>query len=176
MIPYYEFLDAGMTVDISSIEGGAILFEPISLKYPFRSHADNRYLGDEDAIKKTENSLKIDDVDFTEYDIIYMAGGWGVAYEKDGKPLVEGKNMTAVTNKQVEELGISITPLHPERELRALGANFKSNTGFKDVFQTLVVIDSNIVTGQNQNSSGATAQAMLKILEEKSIGRIEKNR
>jgi hypothetical protein len=29
-IAYYEFLDAGMTVDIASIEGGEIPFEPVS--------------------------------------------------------------------------------------------------------------------------------------------------
>jgi putative intracellular protease/amidase len=46
-IAYYEFLDAGMTVDIASIEGGIIPFEPVSLRYPLATHADNRYLDDE---------------------------------------------------------------------------------------------------------------------------------
>lgn len=32
-IPYYEFLDAGLTVDIASIEGGEIPIEPVSLRY-----------------------------------------------------------------------------------------------------------------------------------------------
>lgn len=202
-IAYYEFIDAGMSVDIASIEGGVIPFEPVSLRWPLATHADKRYLNDEDAQNKTQNSLKIDDVNFLNYDIIWLAGGWGASYdlgysevlgekisaahaegillgsvchgvlgfrmatEVDGKPLVEGKTMTGVTDKQVEELGIEITPLHPETELRKQNANFVSNTAFRDFFATYVAIDGNIVTGQNQNSSGETAQTLLRMLAEK---------
>lgn len=203
-IPYYEFIDAGMTVDIASIEGGVIPFEPVSLRYPLATTADYRYLADADAQTKTTNSLRIDEVDFLEYDIIFMAGGWGAAYDLgtsevlgekiseahaagillgsvchgalgfllavdvDGSPLVEGRTMTGVTDKQVEELGIGITPQHPETELRRLGANFVSSTAFRDFFATYVAVDSNIVTGQNQNSSGDTAQTLLRMLAERS--------
>jgi putative intracellular protease/amidase len=202
-IAYYEFLDAGMTVDIASPKGGVIPFEPVSLRWPMVTHADKRYLSDKDAQNKTQNSLSIDDVDFFEYDIIWMAGGWGASYdlgysevlgekisdahaegillgsvchgvlgfrmatEIDGKPLVEGKTMTGVTDKQVQELGIEITPLHPETELRKQGANYVSSTAFKDMFATYVAIDGNIVTGQNQNSSGETAQILLRMLADK---------
>jgi putative intracellular protease/amidase len=202
-IAYYEFLDAGMTVDIASIEGGVIPFEPVSLRWPLATHADKRYLNDEDAQNKTQNSLSIEDVDFLDYDIIWLAGGWGAAYdlgysemlgdkisaahaegillgsvchgalgflnatEVDGSPLVEGKTITAVTDKQVEELGIEITPQHPETELRKQNANFVSNTAFRDFFATYVAVDGNIVTGQNQNSSGPTAQELLRLLAEK---------
>ncbi len=202
-IPYYEFIDAGMEVDIASIQGGQVPIEPVSLKYPVRTHADKRYLKDDIAQEKTENSLKIDDVDVNDYEIIFMAGGWGAAYdlgtskvlgekiteanekdillgsvchgalgflqakEVDGKPLVERKKITGVTDKQVEELNITITPQHPETELRKLNADFKSNTAFRDFFATMTVIDGNIVTGQNQNSSGETAQEMLRLLNER---------
>jgi putative intracellular protease/amidase len=159
-------------------------------------------LNDPAAQSKTANSLKIDDLDFRDYDIIWLAGGWGAAYDLgfsdvlgtkiseahaedvllgsvchgalgflmatdvDGSPLVEGRTMTAVTDKQVEELGIQITPQHPETELRRLGANFVSATAFRDFFATYVAIDGNIVTGQNQNSSGETAQTLLAMLAE----------
>lgn len=201
-IAYYEFIDAGMTVDIASIEGGLIPFEPVSLRYPLATKDDYRYLEDADAQFKTQNSLKIADLDFRDYDIIWLAGGWGAAYDLgysevlgekiseahaagillgsvchgalgflmatdvDGRPLVEGKTMTAVTDKQVQELGIDITPQHPETELRALGANFVSDTAFRDFFATYVAVDGNIVTGQNQNSSGETAQILLAMLAE----------
>lgn len=203
-IAYYEFLDAGMTVDIASIEGGVIPFEPVSLRWPLATHADKRYLNDEDAQSKTQNSLSIENVDFTDYDIIWLAGGWGAAYDLgfsqelgdkiseayeedillgsvchgalgflmatkvDGSPLVEGMTMTAVTDKQVEELRIDITPQHPETELRKLGANFVSDTAFRDFFATYIAVDGNIVTGQNQNSSGPTAQLLLRMLAEES--------
>ena len=202
-IAYYEFIDAGMTVDIASIEGGEIPFEPRSLNYPMTSHADRRYLKDETALNKTRNSLKVDDVDFLDYDIIWMAGGWGASYdlgysevlgekiskahaegillgsvchgalgfrmatEVDGKPLVEGKTMTGVSDKQIQELRIEMTPLHPETELRKQKANYVSGSGFRDFLATCVAVDGNIVTGQNQNSSGETAQELLRLLNEK---------
>jgi putative intracellular protease/amidase len=192
-----------MTVDIASIEGGEIPFEPVSLRYPLATSADKRYLKDDEVQKKTMNSLKIDDVNFLEYDIIYMAGGWGASYDLgysevlgdkiteanakgilmgsvchgalgflkaqdiDGTPLVEGRKITAVSDKQVEELGITATPMHPETELRKLGADYQKNEVFKDFFATLVVVDNNLVTGQNQNSSGETAQTLLRLLDEK---------
>lgn len=203
-IAYYEFIDAGMTVDIASIEGGVIPFEPVSLRWPLATHDDRRYLNDEDAQYKTQNSLSIEDISFTDYDIIWLAGGWGAAYDlgfsqelgdkiseayeagillgsvchgalgflmatkADGSPLVEGMTITAVTDKQVEELRIDITPQHPETELRALGANFVSDTAFRDFFATYVAVDGKIVTGQNQNSSGPTAQLLLRMLAEES--------
>lgn len=203
-IPYYEFLDAAMTVDVASIKGGKIPVEPMSVKWPLTTSADKRFLEDTDYLNKIENSLKIDDVDFTKYDIIYMAGGWGAAYDlgqsevlgekisqsyaegkilgsvchgalgflkavdEKGEVLVKGKAMTAVTDKQVKELGITITPLHPETELRRLGANFESETAFKDFFANHIVVEGNIVTGQNQNSGGETAQEMMKILDQDS--------
>lgn len=201
-IPYYEFLEAGMTVDIASIKGSKVPIESKSMKYPLASHADQRYLKDSAAQNKVNNSLKIDNIDFLEYDIIFMAGGWGAAYdlgtsevlgqkiteanakdillgsvchgvlgfrlaeETNGKPLVEDKIITGVSDKQIQELKIESTPLHPETELRKQHANYQSATAFKDTFATLVVIDGNIVTGQNQNSGGETAQTLLRLLAE----------
>jgi putative intracellular protease/amidase len=90
-----------------------------------------------------------------------------LAEEVDGRPLVEGKRVSAVTDKQVEELNIQITPYHPEEELRKQGAIFESKSAFRDFFATYVAVDGNLVTGQNQNSSGETAQTLLALLAER---------
>ena len=202
-VPYYEFSDARMQVDIASINGGEIPIEPISLKWPVATLSDCKFLKDADFQKKVKNSLKIDAVNFTQYDVVYMAGGWGAAYDlgtskvlgrkiseaylskvilgsvchgalgflqaKDekGNPLVKGRKMTAVTDKQVKELGIEITPQHPERELRAAGALFEAKTALRDMFADHVVIDGTIVTGQNQNAGAETAQKMMDVLKKK---------
>jgi putative intracellular protease/amidase len=68
-----------------------------------------------------------------------------------------------VTDKQVAELGISETPQHPERELRAAGALFESSTKVRDFFADHVVADGRLVTGQNQNAGTETAQQMMRI-------------
>ena len=195
---YYEFLDARMQVDVASIEGGEIPWDPWSLQRALKTGYDDRYLSDPVLQSKTENSLPIDDLDFTEYDIVYLAGGWGAAYDlgyseelgrkvsdayaggtvvggvchgllglllatdENGKPLVEGRRITAVTDKQVDELNIDITPMHPERELRAAGAIFESETAFRDIFANHVVVDGRIVSGQNQNAGPEVANLMIK--------------
>jgi len=199
-VPYYQFSDAGMQVDIASIRGGEIPIEPMSLGWPVATSADKRYVADAGFQAKVKGSQKIDGVDFTSYDLIYLAGGWGAAYDlgtsdalgqkvsqayadgailgsvchgalgflkardENGKPLVQGRKMTAVTDKQVKELGIEITPMHPERDLRAAGALFESATAFRDMFANHVVTDGTIVTGQNQNAGAEVAQKMMGLL------------
>lgn len=199
-VPYYTFLDGGMKVDVASIQGGKIPIEPSSLRWPLLAPEDKRFLKDADFKNKVDNSLKIDDIDFAKYDAIFMAGGWGAAYDlgfsevlgkkltqayasnavlgsvchgalgflnaKDekGEPLVKGRRMTGVTDKQVRELRITMTPQHPERELRNAGALYESATAFRDIFASHVVSDGTIITGQNQNDGAETAQRMMKLI------------
>ena len=74
--------------------------------------------------------------------------------------------MTGVTDKQIKELGIKITPQHPETELRKAGVIFENSSAFRDMFATHVVVDDEqrFVTGQNQNSGHETAQKMMAII------------
>ncbi len=203
-VPYYQFLDAYMQVDVASIQGGEIPIEPVSLRWPVVTPEDRRFLADRQLQDQVKHSLNIATLDFTKYDVVFMAGGWGAAYDlgyspvlgekisqayrakiilgsvchgalgflqaKDssGEPLVKGKRMTAVTDKQVQELGIMITPQHPERELRKAGALYESESAFLDIFASHVVIDGNLVTGQNQNDGAQVAQQMMTFLEKKS--------
>ncbi|MDA8788655.1 type 1 glutamine amidotransferase domain-containing protein [Porticoccaceae bacterium] len=202
--PYYSYLDAGMQIDVASIKGGQIPVDPSGLGRAMISPEDKRYLNDPTLLAKVENSLLIDDVDFTQYDAIFLVGGWGAAYDlgysevlakklgdayygakeplmgsvchgalgfinvKDlnGNKLIASRAMTGVTDKQVKELGIELTPLHPETELRKAGAVFESQTAFRDVFATHVAIDAEqrFITGQNQNSGLETAQKMIAIM------------
>lgn len=198
--PYYEFLDAGMEVDIASVRGGRIPVDPQTLLWLIRAPYDDRALADPALQAKIASSKKVGELDFTQYDVVFLAGGWGAAYDlgdsdelglgigaasaagkvfggvchgplgllrartPDGRPLVEGRRVTAVTDKQVRELGIDVTPQHPETELRRAGAKFESRTAFRDFFASHVVVDGNLVTGQNQNSGAETAQKMMELL------------
>lgn len=205
-VPYYEFQDAGMDVDVASIKGGEIPIDPQSFYYGMKSEADKRYLKDKDFQAKVKNSLKIDDVDFTKYDAIMLSGGWGAAYDlgqsevlgkkiseayyaekpvigsvchgalgliqakdKNGNLLIKGRDMTGVTDRQLKQLGVFFTPLHPETELRKAGTNFKANSKALDALATITVVDQEkrFVTGQNQNSGHETAQTMMEIISNK---------
>lgn len=195
--PYYEFLDAGMMVDVASIQGGQIPIEPDSFRWFLAAPSDKRYSKDPVLQARVKASLKIDAIDFTQYEIVFLAGGWGAAYDlgrsvvlgqkiteawaagkviggvchgplglllaadADGKALIKGKRLTAVTDRQIAQLGIQITPQHPERELRAAGAVFESATAFFEPFANHTVVDGRLVTGQNQNAGAETAQKMM---------------
>lgn len=203
--PYYAFLDSGMDVDIASIKGGQIPIEPMSLKWPVASTPDKRYLNDPMFQSKVSRSYQIDQVDMTQYDIVFLAGGWGAAYDfgqsaelgekvasayaddaviggvchgplgllqargGDGRLIVEGRRVSAVTDKQIEELGITFTPMHPERDLRAAGVVFEADEAFRDMFANNVVIDGRLVTGQNQNSATETAVKMMQVLIDEAV-------
>ncbi len=81
--PYYEFLDAGMTVDVASVRGAEIPIEPAMLRWPMANTDPSvaRFKSDPVLQEKVQNSLKIDDVDFTRYDVVFLAGGWGAAWD-----------------------------------------------------------------------------------------------
>ena len=74
--------------------------------------------------------------------------------------------MTGVTDRQLEQLDIAMTPLHPETELRKAGVIYESSTALIDIFATHVTVDDEqrFVTGQNQNSGLETSHTMMSIL------------
>ncbi|MDG0970287.1 MAG: type 1 glutamine amidotransferase domain-containing protein [Porticoccaceae bacterium] len=201
--PYYTFLDAGMQVDVASILGGEIPVDPQTLSRMMITNHDKRYLDDAALQAKMRSSIPIKDIDFTQYDTIFLAGGWGAAYDlgysvelgakiseayygqstiiggvchgvlglikaldDSGNPLIAGRKMTGVTNKQIKELGITQTPMHPETELKKAGAIFKSATAFQDFLATHVTVDleQRFVTGQNQNSGLEAAHQIVALL------------
>jgi len=79
--PYYAFLDAGMQVDIASIKGGAVPIEPDSFLWLLAAPSDKRYLKDPQARAKVQASLPLDTLELGQYDIVFLAGGWGAAYD-----------------------------------------------------------------------------------------------
>lgn len=207
-VPYYLFRDAGMRVDVASPRGGVVPVEPLSVKEVLRTAADDRMLGDDVLRGQLTNSLAAADVDFPAYDIVYLAGGWGAAFDlgqsaalgdgisaasaagrviggichgplgllrarrPDGRPLVAGRRLTAVTDAQVRQLGVSITPLHPESALRAAGARFEcAHHRFRDFFANHWVVDEDLITGQNQNAGPMVARLMMQRVLDKARSR-----
>jgi putative intracellular protease/amidase len=197
-VPYYVFLDAGMQVDVASPLGGIVPIDPLSMKETIRTPEDDRLLGDAVFRDKLTHSLAIGSLDFTAYDIIYFAGGWGAAFDlgqsevlggkvsdafaagrviggichgplgllrartPEGRLLVEGRRLTAVTDKQIHELGIALTPLHPETALRQAGALFEGKSHpARDFFANHFVADGDLITGQNQNAGPMVARLMM---------------
>lgn len=84
------------------------------------------------------------------------------ARRPDGELVVKGRRITAVTDRQVHQLGVTITPLHPESALRAAGAAFECvHHPVRDFFANHVVADEDLITGQNQNAGPMVARRMM---------------
>jgi putative intracellular protease/amidase len=79
--PYYTFLDAQMEVDISSIKGGKIPIEKLSLQPLVRTKEDRRFLKDPVFQEKVSHSKSISEINIEDYDIVFLSGGWGAAYD-----------------------------------------------------------------------------------------------
>ena len=83
---------------------------------------------------------------------------------QDGNPFVKGRNVTGFSNS--EEAVVQLTDVVPfliEDEFARLGAYYSKGADW----QSHVLVDGRLVTGQNPASSEAAAEALLKILEQK---------
>ena len=96
--------------------------------------------------------------------VCHAPGALRHAKTPDGRPLVEGKNVTGFTNTEEEAVGLTrVVPFLVEDELKAKGGRF-SKTGDWGVH---VVTDGLLVTGQNPASSGPAAKELLGLLARK---------
>jgi putative intracellular protease/amidase len=81
-----------------------------------------------------------------------------------GKPLVEGKNVTGFTNGEEEAVGLTkVVPFLVEDELMRLGAIFSKvkNWGVH------TIVDGQLITGQNPASSGPAARVLIETINRK---------
>ncbi|MDI4232920.1 type 1 glutamine amidotransferase domain-containing protein [Bradyrhizobium sp. Arg237L] len=79
----------------------------------------------------------------------------------DGKPLVQGKEVTGFTNGEEEAVGLTkVVPFLVEDEMLRLGAVFSKKANWA----VHVVSDGLLTTGQNPASSGPAAKLLLEKL------------
>lgn len=77
----------------------------------------------------------------------------------EGKPLVKGKRVTGFTNSEEEEVDLTkVVPFLVEDELKRLGGHFEKAPNW----QSFVVVDGRLITGQNPASSTAVVHTLLK--------------
>ena len=79
----------------------------------------------------------------------------------DGLPLVQGKSVTGFANTEEAAIGLTgIVPFLVEDLLKNNGGNYSK----AEDWQSYVVTDGNLITGQNPASSEAAARALLEKL------------
>jgi len=83
------------------------------------------------------------------------------ARNADGAPIVSGREVTGISNAEETLTGFDkLVPVLPETRLRELGARYSCAAALAEH----VVVDDNVLTGQNPASAGPLAQAVLRQL------------
>ncbi|MEV6305896.1 type 1 glutamine amidotransferase domain-containing protein [Actinoplanes sp. NPDC051861] len=188
--PWKVFTDAGYTVDLVSVAGGEPPVDGADLDDPVQ-----RAFLDLPALKDTPRFADVDQsaydavlfagghgamFDFpADTDLaaltrdLYERGGVVAAVchgpaalvgvtLSDGSPLVAGKRVAGFTNTEESAVGLTeVVPFLLQSRLEELGAR---HSGAAD-WQSHVVTDGRLVTGQNPASSTAVAEAVLKVLK-----------
>jgi putative intracellular protease/amidase len=82
-----------------------------------------------------------------------------VTYE--GQPIVKGKRVTGFTNTEEEAVQLTnVMPFLVEDELKRLGGHYEKAGDW----ESFVIVDGRLITGQNPASSTAAAQELLRVL------------
>ena len=81
--------------------------------------------------------------------------------DKDGNPLIQGKNMTGFTDEEEDfsdkYVGKKAMPFRIEDEAKKLGAEFKKT----NAFEPFAIKDGNLITGQQQHSVAEVARLVI---------------
>lgn len=188
-VPYLVFKEKGYDVLVTSIAGGEVALDPNSIEekaewkqaeeelkntVPLsKEHAqgfDTIFLpGGHGTMFDFPNSETLQYVlqQFAEEGKVISAvchgpAGLVNATYKDGTPIVKGKNITAFTDSEEKEMQLDQhMPFLLETILREKGGEFHS----KENWTVHAIRDGNLVTGQNPQSSEATALKVVEALE-----------
>ncbi|MFO7252064.1 MAG: type 1 glutamine amidotransferase domain-containing protein [Actinomycetes bacterium] len=193
--PWKVFVEAGLTVDLVSVQGG----EPPMDGHDPSDPVQQRFLADPEMSAKLKNTPKPGEVDPSRYGIVLYAGGHGVMWDFPGNAelaalgrqvyeqggvvaavchgpaglvdltLSDGSHLVA--GKRVaaftndEEAAVGLTEVVP-----FLLADRLTERGATHVpapnFAANVVVDGRLVTGQNPASATGVAEAAVKALRE----------
>lgn len=191
-VPFLIFRDTGYEITVASIKGGKSPIDEGSLS------CSNPMEWDE-AAKFLENTKKLEEVEYKNFDAIFFPGGHGPMFDiaenelvaevtghfyntgkatsavchgpagllgakrTDGEPIVKNKRVTSFTNE--EENIVKRTELVPfllQSRLEQLGAEFTQLKPWAEH----VIVDDNLITGQNPASAIAVAEKVIEYLNQ----------
>jgi putative intracellular protease/amidase len=79
--PYYILADAGVDLTLASPKGGQPPVDPKSESADAQSSSTKRFYGDYDLIDKVAHTLKLSEVNETDYDAVFYPGGHGPLWD-----------------------------------------------------------------------------------------------
>ncbi|WP_414042982.1 type 1 glutamine amidotransferase domain-containing protein [Macrococcus sp. EM39E] len=185
---YDYFTQKKAEIVLFSVKGGKVPVDPFSVSTMMLDYNTKNYMENESFMKLLENTKPINEADTSEYDAVYFTGGHGTVFDfpdnDDIKRIItemdrDKKVISAVCHggaallnfdrdrlqniqvtgfSNLEEMMVKKTnkvPFLLEDELKKKGADYK-----KAVLPMApyVVVDGNIITGQNPQSPKSVAK------------------
>mmetsp|Transcript_64790 Transcript_64790/g.163129 ORF Transcript_64790/g.163129 Transcript_64790/m.163129 type:complete len:561 (-) Transcript_64790:187-1869(-) len=77
-IPYIIFKNAGIDVTIASVKGGDVPIDPVAKYF---THWDVGFWRSVEDVEATKRTPSLAHLNFTAFDLVYMVGGWGAAWD-----------------------------------------------------------------------------------------------
>ena len=94
--------------------------------------------------------------------VCHGAAALVLAKDKEGTPIVSGRNVTGFSNDEEIIAGTNtLVPFSVEDKLKELGANYQKSKPWS----SYIIIDKNLITGQNPQSSEELADKIILQLE-----------
>ena len=191
-VPYMKFKKEGFEVTVATINGGVVPIDPASAdgakpewKEAIEALKNAQKLDTVDSEKYAavyipgghgamfdlveDKVVKKVLAEFADADKVVSAVCHGPASLvgvklNNGKYLVEGKKLTSFTNSEEDEVQKSDKmPFMLESKLIEQGATFQAKGNWEDN----VVVDGNLITGQNPNASASIADAIINRVKSK---------
>jgi len=193
--PYVEFDHAGYQIDFASITGGIPGLDNLEKK---DEPSNSEFLNGR-GWEKMQHNTKLEDVDVSAYDAIFIPGGLAPmadfpenpllkqvikeTYERnaivgavchgpisllnvklsDGTFMIKDKNITSFTTMEEENYAKADVPFDLQTVLTNQGAIFHEATPWS----SYIIVDGNLVTGQNPASASAVGKKIIELLEAK---------
>jgi len=87
--PYYIFQDAGYEVVLASPAGGPIPIDAASMGEGFFTEPSKKFMHDAAAIGALSHSVKLESIDWSGVDVLYLPGGHGTCVDFIGNPALK---------------------------------------------------------------------------------------
>ncbi|OAA57083.1 peptidase c56 [Niveomyces insectorum RCEF 264] len=183
--PYDLFAKAGFVVDVASPKGGKPPIDPNSLKDLKKDTVSDDFFenkvevyGQTTPLVEIAKDANVAAATASKYDALFYPGGHGPLYDLAGDQyshnlvaafalqnkisLLAGRRVNGFTDEEERAVGLDhAVPFLVEKRLREIGAHFES----APAFQEKVVVDGNLITGQNPASAHAVGRAIVDELQ-----------
>ena len=87
--PYYVFVDGGAEVTIATPKGGPAPVDPKSAEADWATDSTRRHDSDENLQQQLANTVKLADLDASDFDAVFVPGGHGPMWDYPGNSTVK---------------------------------------------------------------------------------------